>query len=87
VCGNGVAQPGEACDDGNTVNDDCCHNDCTAASPGTGCAPPAPGVCDGNGHCVAIIPTLSEWSVTLLSLLMLAAVLRYRRRGIAVDAR
>jgi cysteine-rich repeat protein len=31
ICGNGVKESGEACDDGNTVDDDSCHNDCTAA--------------------------------------------------------
>jgi len=31
VCGNGVQESGEACDDGNTVDDDACHNDCTKA--------------------------------------------------------
>jgi len=29
VCGNGVKEPGEQCDDGNTVDDDLCHTDCT----------------------------------------------------------
>jgi cysteine-rich repeat protein len=29
VCGNGVPEPGEACDDGNTDNADACANDCT----------------------------------------------------------
>jgi cysteine-rich repeat protein len=29
VCGNGIPEPGEACDDGNTNNTDSCANDCT----------------------------------------------------------
>ena len=29
VCGNGILQPGEFCDDGNTVNGDCCSSTCT----------------------------------------------------------
>jgi cysteine-rich repeat protein len=28
ACGNGVVDPGEACDDGNLVDDDGCANDC-----------------------------------------------------------
>jgi len=31
TCGNGVKESGEACDDGNTTDDDSCHNDCTKA--------------------------------------------------------
>ena len=29
-CGNGIVESGEACDDGNMVDTDACHNDCTA---------------------------------------------------------
>jgi len=29
VCGNGIKEPGEQCDDGNTINNDGCRNDCT----------------------------------------------------------
>lgn len=28
VCGNGIVEPGEQCDDGNTNNDDSCNNQC-----------------------------------------------------------
>ena len=86
VCGNGILQPGEECDDGNAATGDCCQPDCTTDPAGTNCnsPPPLPGVCDANGHCVAI-PTLSQWGVALLSLLMLAAVLYRRRPAIAVD--
>ncbi|HEY2774366.1 MAG TPA: lysyl oxidase family protein [Candidatus Binatia bacterium] len=37
-CGNGALDPGEACDDGNQLDGDCCSADChTAASDGTSC--------------------------------------------------
>jgi cysteine-rich repeat protein len=29
VCGNGIQEAGEACDDGNSYDSDACHNDCT----------------------------------------------------------
>ena len=29
ICGNGLVEPGEACDDGNTVAGDGCESDCT----------------------------------------------------------
>jgi cysteine-rich repeat protein len=35
-CGNGVLDPGEQCDDGNTVNDDTCSNACRNAACGDG---------------------------------------------------
>lgn len=37
-CGDGVLDPGEACDDGNVEDGDCCAADCSAAAvDGTGC--------------------------------------------------
>jgi cysteine-rich repeat protein len=36
LCGNGVLDPGEACDDGNLDNSDACLNDCTQAVCGDG---------------------------------------------------
>lgn len=36
VCGNGVLDPGEECDDGNAVNTDSCKTDCTFAICGDG---------------------------------------------------
>ncbi len=38
VCGNGLWEPGEDCDDGNTQGGDCCPSDCSFAY---GCAPAA----------------------------------------------
>ena len=32
LCGNGILEAGEECDDGNTVNGDGCENDCTTSS-------------------------------------------------------
>ncbi len=35
VCGNGIVEAGEACDDGNMVNGDGCSNTCTVEVPAT----------------------------------------------------
>ena len=32
ICGNGVVNVGETCDDGNMVAGDGCENDCTAST-------------------------------------------------------
>jgi cysteine-rich repeat protein len=45
VCGNGVVEAGEECDDGNTNNCDACSNDCTLV---TGCGD---GVVCGTEQC------------------------------------
>ena len=86
-CGNGVVQPGEQCDDGNTAGGDCCGPECTAEPAGTACSTPnVVGTCDASGHCIgAAIPTLSEWGIALLSLLMLAVVLARRRPATRVS--
>jgi len=41
TCGNGVLDAGETCDDGNTLNDDCCSSVCLQNPDGTACS-------DGN---------------------------------------
>src|SRR5262245_1623991 len=41
VCGNGVVDPGEECDDGNTTGGDGCSSECTNETPGAHC---------GDGH-------------------------------------
>jgi cysteine-rich repeat protein len=55
-CGNGLLDPGEQCDDGNTAGGDCCSPACLHEAPGVPCddanACTAPGACDGAGLCV-----------------------------------
>ncbi|MBM3231507.1 DUF4215 domain-containing protein, partial [Candidatus Peregrinibacteria bacterium] len=56
VCGDGVKNTGEACDDGNTSNTDSCLNTCVASSCGDTfvnaqseqCEPPSVGLCLAN---------------------------------------
>lgn len=53
VCGNGVVERGEACDDGNTASNDGCSGDCLNVEP---VCPKAPGACRsvcGDGILVA----------------------------------
>ncbi|TMA35182.1 MAG: hypothetical protein E6J79_15530, partial [Deltaproteobacteria bacterium] len=45
LCGNGVVEATEACDDGNLVNGDCCSSACAIEAAGTVCRASA-GVCD-----------------------------------------
>jgi cysteine-rich repeat protein len=54
-CGDGVLDAGEQCDDGNTVNGDCCGAACQWEAPGAGCDDgdgcSAGESCDGAGTC------------------------------------
>lgn len=54
-CGNGVLDPGEACDDGNRLDRDCCSPTCTFDASGTTCTSDAEpctlDACDGAGTC------------------------------------
>ena len=58
LCGNGVLDYGEDCDDGNNVASDCCNPLCKAEAAGkaTGCIDNdnntcTEAACDGDGHC------------------------------------
>lgn len=59
VCGNGLTEAGEACDDGNTTNGDCCSSTCTLAAGGSTCSIGGNqcnfGTCSGI-NCVGIAP-------------------------------
>jgi len=48
VCGNGVQNAGEACDDGNTVDNDGCDSNCTVTGCGNGILNPGEACDDGN---------------------------------------
>jgi len=54
-CGNGVVDPGEQCDDGNTANGDCCGSTCQFEASGSACASDGNlctnDVCNGAGAC------------------------------------
>ena len=50
VCGNGVLEAGEACDDGNNNNDDGCRNDCTIPVCGDGILDAGEACDDGNNN-------------------------------------
>jgi len=55
VCGNGTLDANEQCDDGNTVNGDCCDANCQYEASGSSCPGDGDlctvGACDGAGHC------------------------------------
>lgn len=53
VCGDGGLDFGEACDDGNTVDGDCCSSSCTIEVAGTECRAAA-GLCDVAEVCDGI---------------------------------
>ena len=55
-CGNGIVEPREECDDGNTVDGDCCSSSCTLDARGAPCSDgvfcTAGDECDGAGNCI-----------------------------------
>ena len=57
VCGNGVQEPGEQCDDGNNSNSDSCTNTCKLNTCGDGFVEIGTEICDsGANNGVACIP-------------------------------
>ncbi len=53
TCGNGVVEECEACDDGNTMNGDCCSSTCQLDAAGTACGSSANTDCDNPDTCNA----------------------------------
>src|SRR5581483_2287784 len=57
-CGNGILDPGEDCDDGNTRDGDCCSSTCTFEPAGSACddgnACTTNETCDGAGTCAGV---------------------------------
>ena len=51
VCGDGVVDPGEECDDGNTADGDCCSSTCTLEPDGSPCSDGT--FCNGPETCTA----------------------------------
>ena len=64
VCGNSVLEVGEACDDGNTVDGDCCDSVCEFETVGSGCDDgdlcSTVDSCDGAGTCVGSSPLVCD---------------------------
>lgn len=64
ACGDGVLDAGEQCDDGNTMNGDCCSADCVADSPGSACDDGDPCTaadqCNANGECAGTASTCGD---------------------------
>lgn len=58
ICGNGIVEKGEECDDGNYNNHDCCDNDCKVTNIGLTCISTEQcknlfGICSTEGTCEA----------------------------------
>lgn len=70
ICGDGIVQSGEQCDDGNTANGDGCTVTCTFERPascgdgivqaGEHCEPPGTAVCDDTCHLGGACTTCEE---------------------------
>ncbi len=51
TCGDSTAEGGEQCDDGNTVDGDCCSSTCQYESSGSACGSSSTSVCDNPDTC------------------------------------
>ena len=94
-CGDGFLESGSAeeCDDGNEVDNDACGNDCLLPVCGDGVVEGAEQCDDGNlvdldgcsANCVNEVPTLGEWGLILMALILTAiGVLVVRRQRLRI---
>ena len=64
VCGDGLTQSNEGCDDGNLVSGDCCDATCDFEINGSACADGdlcnGDETCDGAGNCAAGTPLMCD---------------------------
>ena len=92
ICGNGVLETTEGCEDGNRDDDDGCDSNCTPTGCGNGVLTSGEECDDGNTsdgdgcsavcELEALVPVLPAWGPIAWSLLLLAtgtAVLFFRR--------
>lgn len=55
ICGNGILEPFEGCDDGNVLDNDCCSTTCEVEGPSTVCRP-STNPCVKDDHCDGNVP-------------------------------
>ena len=63
ACGNGAVNIGEQCDDGNTLDGDCCSSACQLEPAGNACNVDActpGGTCDAAGACLGATPLVCD---------------------------
>ena len=67
ICGDGILEPGEECDDGNTISGDCCAADCTLEPKGSPCDDglicTTDDQCDGFGICRGGTPSVGDYAL------------------------
>jgi cysteine-rich repeat protein len=64
ICGDGILDPGEQCDDGNTINGDGCSSTCQIEAAGG----------------VAVVPTMTEWGMIIFVVFAGLGSIYYLRR-------
>lgn len=70
-CGDGIVAGAEQCDDGNTIDGDCCSSDCQFEPVGTVCDDgwcyngAGNGECDGTGNCMVVEQTTDTGNCTV----------------------
>ena len=93
ACGDGILDPGEQCDDGDLVGGDGCDANCMTEICGDGDIDPGEQCDDGgtvggdgcSATCQTEVPTLGEWGLILMVLILTAiGVLVVRRQRLRI---